>query len=64
MYWRPKFLETLIKIRETMAAEADYDVDLLAEMVRSGRKLVKREREAGTASNTPVHPNVRARVKT
>lgn len=36
MYRRPKFLETLLEIREQMAAEADYDVDLFAEMVRQG----------------------------
>jgi len=36
MYRRPKFLEVLLRIREEMAREADYDVDLFAEMVRSG----------------------------
>jgi hypothetical protein len=36
MYRRPKFLEILIEIRQEMAREADYDVDLFAEMVRSG----------------------------
>ena len=36
MYRRPKFLEVLHKIREEMSREADYDVDLFAEMVRSG----------------------------
>ena len=35
MYRRPKFLEVLLKIREEMAREADYDVDFFAEMVRS-----------------------------
>lgn len=38
MYRRPKFLEVLLEIRREMAHEADYDVDLFAEMVRSGRK--------------------------
>jgi hypothetical protein len=38
MYRRPKFLEVLLEIRREMAHEADYDVDLYAEMVRSGRK--------------------------
>ena len=28
MYRRPKFLEVLISIREELAREADYDVDL------------------------------------
>lgn len=36
MYRRPKFLEILHEIRQQMAHEADYDVDLFAEMVRSG----------------------------
>ena len=38
MYRRPKFLTVLHKIRETMSREADYDVDLFAEMVRSGTR--------------------------
>lgn len=36
MYRRPRFLEELHAIREEMAREVDYDVDLFAEMVRSG----------------------------
>jgi hypothetical protein len=36
MYRRPKFLTVLLKIRESMSREADYDVDLFAEMVRAG----------------------------
>ena len=36
MYRRPKFLEVLIEIRQEMSRAADYDVDLFAEMVRSG----------------------------
>jgi hypothetical protein len=38
MYRRPKFLSVLIRIREVMSREADYDVDLFAEMVRSGER--------------------------
>jgi len=38
MYRRPKFLTVLIRIREIMSREADYDVDLFAEMVRSGKR--------------------------
>lgn len=38
MYRRPKFLEVLHAIREEMSREADYDVDLFAEMVRSGNQ--------------------------
>lgn len=36
MYRRPKFLEVLHGIREEMSREVDYDVDLFAELVRSG----------------------------
>jgi hypothetical protein len=36
MYRRPKFLEVLHAIREEMSREVDYDVDLFAEMIRSG----------------------------
>ncbi|HYE64403.1 MAG TPA: hypothetical protein VD966_02400 [Pyrinomonadaceae bacterium] len=36
MYRKPRFLEALHEIREEMSREADYDVDLFAEMVRSG----------------------------
>lgn len=38
MYRRPKFLTVLLRIRETMSREVDYDVDLFAEMVRSGQR--------------------------
>lgn len=38
MYRRPKFLEVLLKIREEMAREADFDADLFAEMVRLGSR--------------------------
>ena len=36
LYRRPKFLEMLHKTRESMSREADYDVDLFVELVRSG----------------------------
>ena len=36
MYPKPRFLEELHAIREEMSREADYDVELFAEMVRSG----------------------------
>jgi hypothetical protein len=38
MYRRPKFLTVLHQIREDMSREADYDVDLFAEMVRAGTR--------------------------
>lgn len=36
MYRKPKFLEELHAVREEMSREADYDVELFAEMIRSG----------------------------
>ncbi len=44
MYRRPKFLEILLEIRQEMSREADYDVDLFAEMVRSD-KFAKDEKQ-------------------
>ena len=38
MYRKPRFLEELHQIREEMSREADYDVDLFTEMVRSGAR--------------------------
>ena len=38
MYRKPKFLAVLHQIREVMSREADYDVDLFAEMVRTGAR--------------------------
>ena len=46
MYRKPKFLQVLHKIRESMSREADYDVDLFAEMIRSGTQP-----EAGPVQN-------------
>ncbi len=37
MYRKPKFLEVLHTIREEMSREADYDMELFAEMVRTGK---------------------------
>lgn len=47
MYRRPKFLEVLLEIRREMALEADYDVDLFAEMTRAGSRTVLRTRGTG-----------------
>ena len=38
MYRRPRFLEILIGIREEMARDADFDVDLFVENLRTGRQ--------------------------
>lgn len=55
MYRRPKFLEVLHAIREDMSREADYDVDLFAEMVRSGLRPahVPERRIRGISSRAP-----------
>lgn len=37
MYRRSKFLEVLLEVRQQMARDADYDLDLFAEMIRSGK---------------------------
>jgi hypothetical protein len=39
MYRRPKFLETLHEIREEMSREANYNIELFAEMIRTGKNL-------------------------
>lgn len=38
MYNKPRFLEELHAIREEMSRDCDYDVDLFAEMARSGQR--------------------------
>jgi hypothetical protein len=55
MYRKPRFLEVLHAIREEMSREADYDVDLFAEMVRTGaRPLYGAERNIrGYKSRAP-----------
>ncbi len=46
MYRRPKFLEILLEIRQQMSREADYDVDLFAEMIRSDKFTRQENRHA------------------
>jgi hypothetical protein len=38
MYRKPRFLEALHEIRQEMSREADYDMELFAEMARSGAR--------------------------
>ena len=52
MYRRPKFLEILLEIRREMALEADYDVDLFAEIVRSGNRSSKARLRPNERMNT------------
>jgi hypothetical protein len=51
MYRRPKFLEVLLEVRQQMARDADYDVDLFAEMVRSGSISDPAARPGDAATN-------------
>jgi hypothetical protein len=38
MYRKPKFLSVLHEIRREMSREADYDVELFAEIARAGAR--------------------------
>jgi hypothetical protein len=73
MYRRPRFLEELHAIREEMAREVDYDVDLFSEMVRSGlrpahgperniRGFKSRVPRAGDLSDERPRPRQRKRA--
>jgi len=74
MYRKPRFLEVLHAIREEMSREADYDVDLFAEMVRSGARPIqgpernvrgfksRAPREADVVENVPK-PGRRKRAR-
>lgn len=75
MYRRPRFLEVLHAIREEMSREADYDVDLFAEMVRSGarpthgaerviRGFKTRAPRAENSNGKPKARRTRAKIQT
>ena len=57
MYRRPKFLEVLLDIRQEMAREADYDVDLFAEIVRSGQRQGPRRRHSMNGGDAGQKPD-------
>ncbi len=65
MYRRPKFLEILLEIREEMALEADYDVDLFAERVRAGTEPVAEavDRSSNNGNVQPAKTEVRSSTK-
>ncbi len=63
MYRRSKFLEILIAIREEMAREADYDTDLFAEMVRSGRRGEGGKRYSLADAESPSAGHERGKAK-
>jgi hypothetical protein len=62
MYRKPRFLEALHAIREEMSREADYDVDLFAEMVRTGVRpsYGKEHNIRGYKSRTPAGDDAEA----
>ncbi|HVQ55940.1 MAG TPA: hypothetical protein VMS29_04220 [Pyrinomonadaceae bacterium] len=60
MYRRPRFLEILIAIREEMARDADFDVDLFVEMARNGKGFERSEQHSMTDRETNAnHRSVR-----
>jgi hypothetical protein len=66
MYRRPRFLEILIKIREEMAREADFDVDLFVENLRTGHRgprLSKHSMEKEMQNRTEPGPKRAGRPK-
>jgi hypothetical protein len=63
MYRRPKFLEVLIEIRQEMARESDYDVDLFAEHIRQGVPS-KNRRRFKISDNDIENPSAEAKRKT
>jgi hypothetical protein len=56
MYRRPKFLEVLLEIRQEMALEADYDVDLFAEIARTGNRSARSKRRRALPEAAPETP--------
>lgn len=54
MYRRSKFNELLLEIRKEMSAEADFDVDLFAEMARSGSTSVSAKVRKAMRTVEPV----------
>ncbi len=66
MYQRPRFLEELHEIRAEMSRECDYDLDLFAEMVRSGQnpKHGPARNIRGRRVYVPVNPLIETRQET
>jgi hypothetical protein len=64
MYRRPRFLEILIAIREEMARDADFDVDLFVEMIRSGRGFERSDRHAIAEQAVSVNSRASRRIMT
>jgi hypothetical protein len=63
MYRRPRFLEILIGIREEMAREADFDVDLFVENVRTGRRSPRPAGKYSMATDKPQRKPAKRQVR-
>jgi hypothetical protein len=64
MYRKPRFLEELHAIREEMSRQCDYDVDLFAEMVRSGQHPRYPGAQSVTQPERPIlEPNTEDRER-
>ena len=59
MYRRPKFLEVLLEIRQEMALEADYDVDLFAEIARTGNRSARSTRRRASVETVAETPKLK-----
>jgi hypothetical protein len=66
MYRRPKFLEILHEIRAEMSRETDYDMDLFAESIRSGKlsRAAKAHLICGAPPPNALPPNTPPDKKT
>jgi hypothetical protein len=63
MYRRSRFLEILIAIREEMAREADFDVDLFVENVRTGHRAQRRRIHSLSSNGQQPNPERPTRSK-
>lgn len=55
MYRRSKFNEILLEIRQEMSAEADFDVDIFTESIRTGSRSVSAADRKKLRSKELVH---------
>lgn len=60
MYPRSKFQEVMLQVREEMAREADFDVDLFIEMVRSGSRARAKTARHSLSEDESAKPRKRS----
>jgi hypothetical protein len=61
MYPRSKFQEIMLEVREEMAREADFDVDLFIEMMRSGARSAPKTARHSLTEEEPAKQRKRPR---